>query len=148
MTSFLPRFAKTHAEWPENPDLLKPRPCRSGRPQVFFSQRLGVHVAGSHDEPCFMLLYHDQDMVFHHFSIIFPSITTLGSHVAAKKSGQPSSMVHLHMAMADPRLGTLLEGSDGLMAFFLVQASVDGHDLAVISRELSVYVTRCYADLW
>ena len=57
-------------------------------------------------------------------------------------------MVHLHMAMADPRLGTLLEGSDGLMAFFLVQASVDGHDLAVISRELSVYVTRCYADLW
>jgi hypothetical protein len=80
---------------------------------VPISTSSGFVVAGSHGEPWFILVYHDVDVVFHHFFHIFPILNSIW----LQKNEEP------------PHLGTLLEGSDCFMAFFLVQASMDCHNL-------------------
>ena len=126
----LPRFAKTHAEWPENPDLWKPRPCRSARPQGL----LLLGAMGSHGLSWFSMMWTWCCIIFHHLFIFCPYLPNFEFHLAAKNCGPP-------------RLGTLLEGSDCFMAFFLVQASMDCHNLPCVAR--MDLVTRFNDDdLW
>lgn len=73
MTSMLPRFAKTHAEWPENPDLLKPRPCRSARPQGL----LLLGAMGSHGLSWFIMMWTWCFIVFSYVFHIFPILNSI-----------------------------------------------------------------------